>query len=157
MAHADWLLICPIKSVLTGQYAFSIRMLDRSNKNVREWFLNCAKPGNKLSATAKDIRLGNSTTKQAIKMEKQAIKMLRFLAKRSFTRPRDSRTKILPVKYFAQRKCHIINYLLTAIARSVQRNIRPRSFVQTSPYGLGLYKKTSVWYFTVQTSRLVNK
>ena len=45
MAHADWLPIGPIKSVLTGQYAFSIRMLDRSNKNVRERFLKCAKPG----------------------------------------------------------------------------------------------------------------
>ena len=31
-----WLPIGPIKSVLTGQYAFSIRMLDRLNKNVRE-------------------------------------------------------------------------------------------------------------------------
>jgi hypothetical protein len=30
-------------------------------------------------------------------------------------------------------------------------------FVQTSPSGLGLYKNTSVRYFSVQTSRLVNK
>jgi hypothetical protein len=30
-------------------------------------------------------------------------------------------------------------------------------FVQTSPYGLGLYKKTSVPYFSIQTSRSVNK
>ena len=29
MAHADWLASGPIKSVLTGQYVFSIRMLDR--------------------------------------------------------------------------------------------------------------------------------
>jgi hypothetical protein len=29
--------------------------------------------------------------------------------------------------------------------------------VQTSPYVLGLYKKTSVRYFSVQTSRSVNK
>ena len=152
MAHADWLPTGPIKSVLTGQYAFSIRMLDRSNKNVREWFLKCAKPGKKCSATAKNIRLGNSTT-----LAKQAIKMLRFLAKRSQRSTHDSRTKILPVKYFVQLKCHIINYLLTSLARSVQRNIRPRSFVQTSPYGLSLYKKTSVWYFFVQTSHSVNK
>ena len=67
-----------------------------------------------------------------------------FSKARSFTRPRDSRTKLLPVKYFAQQKCHIIDYLLTSLARSVQRNIRPRSSVQASPYGLGLYKKTSV-------------
>ena len=51
---------------------------------------------------------------------------------------------LVVVKYFVQQKCHIINYLLTSLARSAQRNIRPRSFAQTSPYGLGLYKKTSV-------------
>ena len=41
-------------------------------------------------------------------------------------------------------KCYIINFLLTSLdslTRHVQRNIRPRSFVQTSTYGLGLYKK----------------
>ena len=50
-----------------------------------------------LSDSEEHSRLGNSTT-----LAKQAIKMLRFLAKRSFTRPRDSRTKILPAKYFVQ-------------------------------------------------------
>ena len=53
--------------------------------------------------------------------------MLRSSAKRSFTRPRDSRTKIVPVKYFVQQKCHIINYLLgVTIARKMLPNVQPR-------------------------------
>jgi hypothetical protein len=40
-------------------------------------------------------------------------------------------------------KCHIINFLLTSLARYVQRNIQPRSFC--------------VRYFPVQTSCSINK
>ena len=50
-----------------------------------------------LSDSEEHSCLRNSTT-----LTKQAIKMLRFLAKSCFTRPRDSRTKILPTKYFVQ-------------------------------------------------------
>ena len=44
-------------------------------------------------------------------------------------------------------KGHIINFLLTSLARYVQRNIGPRS----------LCTKISVRYLSVQTSRSVNK
>ena len=36
---------------------------------------------------------------------------------------------------------YIINFLSTSLARYVRRNIEHQSFIQTSPYGLGLYKK----------------
>ena len=56
-------------------------------------------------------------------------------------------------------KCHIINFLLTSLARYVgYREISDLGlFIQTSPYGFGLYKKSSVRYCPVQTSRSVNK
>ena len=111
MAHADWLPIGPIKSVLTGQYAFSIPMLDRSNKNVREWFvLNQEKM---LSDSEEHSPIGNSTT-----LAKQAIKVLRFLAKRSFTRPPDSRTKNTSCQIFCSTKMPY-NKLLSNLACSV--------------------------------------
>ena len=46
-------------------------------------------------------------------------------------------------------KCHIINFLLTSLAQYVHRNIGPRSFFTN----LWCTKKTSVRYFSVQTSR----
>jgi hypothetical protein len=48
-------------------------------------------------------------------------------------------------------KCHIINFLLTSLAWTLQRNIEPR------PRGSVCTKKTSVRYFSVKTSRSVNK
>jgi glucosamine 6-phosphate synthetase-like amidotransferase/phosphosugar isomerase protein len=39
-------------------------------------------------------------------------------------------------------KCHIINFLLNSLAHYEYRGISDLGlFVQTSPYGLGLYKK----------------
>jgi hypothetical protein len=53
---------------------------------------------------------------------------------------------------------HIINRLLTSLVRSVLWNIRPLFFcMDLAPSSLGPYQKTSVWYFTVQTSHSVNK
>ena len=56
-------------------------------------------------------------------------------------------------------KCHIINFLLTSLARYVQRNIGPRSFCTNLALRAGSVqiKKTSVRYFPVKTSRSVNK
>ena len=48
-------------------------------------------------------------------------------------------------------KCHIVNCLLTSLARYVQRNIGPR------PTGSVCTKKTWLRYFSVQTLRAVNK
>jgi CxxC motif-containing protein len=49
---------------------------------------------------------------------------------------------------------YIINLLLTSLARyAVQRNIGPRSFCT----GSVSTKNTSVPYFSVQTSRSINK
>jgi hypothetical protein len=53
---------------------------------------------------------------------------------------------------------HIINRLLTSFVRSVLWNIRPLFFAWTSLLRRSVHtEKTSVWYFTVQTSRSVNK
>jgi hypothetical protein len=55
-------------------------------------------------------------------------------------------------------KCHIINFLLTSLARYVERNIGPRSFcTNIALRARSAQKKTSVWYFSVQTSRSGNK
>jgi hypothetical protein len=52
----------------------------------------------------------------------------------------------------------IINRLLTSLVRSVLWNIRPLFFAWTSLLRRSVHNKTtSVWYFTVQTSRSVNK
>jgi hypothetical protein len=45
-------------------------------------------------------------------------------------------------KYKCLYKCHIINFLLNSLAHYEYRGISDLGlFVQTSPYGLGLYKK----------------
>ena len=53
---------------------------------------------------------------------------------------------------------HIINFLLTSLAWYVQRNIGPLSFCTNLPLrARSRQKKRSVRYFSVQTSRSVNK
>jgi hypothetical protein len=55
-------------------------------------------------------------------------------------------------------KCHIINFLLTSLAWYVQRNIGPQSFCTNLPLrARSRQKNRSVRYFSVQTSRSVNK
>ena len=53
-----------------------------------------------------------------------------------------------------KQKCHIINFLLTSLARYVQRNIGPRSFCNKPrpTYSIGT-KKTSFPYFSVRLYR----
>jgi hypothetical protein len=46
-------------------------------------------------------------------------------------------------------KCHIINFLLTSLARSLQRNIGPRSFCTNSRINLNCFRTFLVllWFF----------
>ena len=54
-------------------------------------------------------------------------------------------------------KCHIINFLLTSLAWSLQRNIGPWSLcTNLALRAWSVQKKISVRYFSVKTSRSVN-
>ena len=89
------------------------------------------------------------------------IQKIQFLGTRLYLM-RLTKTKRAKLQRFKTAKknteCHIINFLLTSLARSVQRNIVARSFLyRPRPTDSVCTKKTSVRYFSVQTSRSVNK